>query len=155
AWASSFASSSASTPPPATATTPGWATIRASRLMPVATSRGLNSHAPADLTRIAALQVAIAGERPEREELRIAMVAQVEDTPQTAAGIMPLPPEAVGFLIFLQPGDAAGDRGMIDLARRHQPDQRPSGLRGRGGRGLITGVVERIAVAILAPAAVG
>src|SRR5947208_2762600 len=44
---------------------------------------------------------------------------------------------------------------MIDLACRHQPEQRPGGLRGGTRRALVAAVVELVAGTVLAPAAVG
>ena len=82
------------------------------------------------------------------------MVAQVEDAREAAAGVGVLPPQAARVLGPPQPGDAALDGGMVDLACRHQPEKRPGGLRGVGGSGLIAAVVELVARAVLAPAAV-
>ena len=46
-------------------------------------------------------------------------------------------------------------RRMIDFAGRHQAEQRPGRLRRRARRRLVTRVVELVARAVLAPAAVG
>ena len=45
--------------------------------------------------RIGALEVAVARERPQREELRIAVVAQIEHARETGGGVARLVPEAV------------------------------------------------------------
>src|SRR5215468_6250993 len=50
--------------------------------------------------------------------------------------------------------NAARDRRVIDLAGRHQPEQRPGCLRGGRWRGLVAAVGELIARSVLAPAAV-
>ena len=82
------------------------------------------------------------------------MVAQVENAREAAAGVGVLPPQAAGILVPAQPGDAALDGRMVDLLCRHQPQQRPGGLRRRGGRLLVTAIVELVAGAVLAPAAI-
>ena len=100
---------------------------RASRFRPVATRiitcrRRRGGRCP--------LQVAVARQRPQREELRIAVVAQVEHPREAAAGVVLLGPDPSGVLAALQPGDAPRHRRMVGLAGRHQAEQRPGGLRG-------------------------
>ena len=53
----------------------------------------------------AALEVAVAGQRPEREVFRIAVIAQVEHARETAAGVHLLPPQPVR-----RPGSPAARR---------------------------------------------
>src|SRR5579864_3784636 len=53
------------------------------------------SHPPRHRGRVAAAQVAVARQRPEREEFRIAVVAQVENPREAGRGVARLVPEAV------------------------------------------------------------
>src|SRR5581483_5322410 len=69
---------------------------------------------------IAGEQVAVARERPEREELPVAVVAQIEHARETRRGEALLAPEPVFVLRVEQILDAARDRGVIHLPRRHQ-----------------------------------
>src|SRR5688572_7240904 len=128
--ASSLAAKPSPSPPPATATTPAMPTISASFASPV-TARTVTSislqavfHAPG----IAALEIAVARQRPEREEFRIAVIVQIEDARKTPAGVMGLRPQAVGLLRRLQIIHPARHGRMIHLPRRHQAQQRPGGL---------------------------
>ena len=61
--------------------------------------RARDSH-PVRVTalRITALEIAVARHRPEREEFRIAVVAQIEHPRETGGGVARLVPEAVGAL---------------------------------------------------------
>src|SRR5882672_8747102 len=77
-------------------------------------------HPEGHRAHIAALEIAVARQRPEREEFRIAVVAQIEHARETRRGVARLVPEAVGALLRGQIGDAAGDRRMIDVAGGHQ-----------------------------------
>ena len=77
---------------------------------------------------IAALEIAVARHRPQREKLRIAVVAQIEHARKTGRGIARLVPEAVGALRVGEILEAARDRGMIDFAGGHQAEQRPGRL---------------------------
>src|SRR5580704_5015105 len=82
--------------------------------IPATMSGGSHAHGHAPL--VAALEVAVAGQRPEWEEFRVAVVAQVEHPREAAAGVVVLRPEAVVALPLAQPGDAAGDGRVIGLA---------------------------------------
>src|SRR6185295_19235311 len=86
------------------------------------------SHPERHRLGIAARQVAVARQRPERKEFRVAVVAQIEHARETGGGVVGLVPEAVGALHAGEIIDAARDRRMLDLARRHQAEQRPGGL---------------------------
>src|SRR5207253_6029705 len=86
------------------------------------------SHPVRHRLRISALQVAVARERPQREEFPVAVVAQVEHARETSRGVKLLVPQPVRALRARKIIDAARDRRMIDLARRHQAEQRPGGL---------------------------
>src|ERR1700722_10064764 len=128
AW--SFAAKLAASPPPATATTPATPTIPASFASPV-TARTVTcylSQPELDPARIADLEIAIARQRPEREEFRIAVIVQIEHARKAAAGVVRLAPEAIGFLRDLEIIDPARHGRMIDLPRRHQAQDRPGGL---------------------------
>src|SRR5580693_3111808 len=103
---------------------------------------------------VTALEVAVAGHRPDREEFRIAVIAQIEYARETGGGVARLIPESVAALRVGEIFDAARDRRMIDLARGHQAEHRPGGLRRGRRRALIAVVIEFVACAILAPAAV-
>src|SRR5665213_3386493 len=78
------------------------------------------SHAPGGPLRIGPGQLAIAGQRPQREEFRIAVVAQVEDPRKATAGIVLLAPQPVRLLALDQPAHAGRDRWAVDLAGRHE-----------------------------------
>src|ERR1700731_4392930 len=91
---------------------------------------------------VTALEVAVAGHRPDREEFRIAVIAQVEHARETSGGVARLIPEAVAALRVGKIFDAARDRRMIDLARGHQAERRPGGLRRGRRRTLVAVVVE-------------
>jgi len=56
------------------------------------------------------------------------MIAQVEYPRETDRCIPGLVPIALLILAVHQVGDAAGDRRMTDLSRRHQGEQRPGRL---------------------------
>src|SRR5262249_27302766 len=120
-------------------------------------SHGPNSslHPPVDPPRVAAREIAVAGERPERKIFRITVVAQVEHARKPGRGIARVVPESVGAWAVGEILDAARDRRMIERARRDEPEHRPGGLRGSGRRSLVAVVIELVARAILAPAAVG
>src|SRR6202035_31415 len=77
---------------------------------------------------IAALEIAVARQRPQREEFRIAVVAQIEHAGETGRGVARLVPKTVGALLCGEIGDAAGDCRMIDAAGGPQAEQRPRRL---------------------------
>src|ERR1700677_4805851 len=77
--------------------------------------RNDRSHPPRHRARITALQIAVTCHRPYREELRIAVVAQVEHARETGCGVTRLIPETVRPLSVGQIFDAANNRGVIDL----------------------------------------
>src|SRR6202035_5548454 len=77
---------------------------------------------------IATLEIAVARQRPEREEFRIAVVAQIKHARETRGGVAWLVPKTVGALLRGEIGDAARHRRMIDVAGGHQAEQRPGGL---------------------------
>src|SRR5580704_1933877 len=91
-------------------------------------------HPPRHRPRIAALQIPVARQRPEREEFRVAVVAQIEHARKTRAGIVLFVPETVAALRGGEIFYAARHRRMIDLARGHEAEQRPRRLRGRRRR---------------------
>src|SRR5207244_1697 len=66
-----------------------------------------SSHPQGGAAAVALGEVAVAGEGPQGEDFRIAVVAQVEDAREAAAGVVVLGPDAAGVLMILQPGDAA------------------------------------------------
>src|SRR3954467_1679252 len=115
---------------------------------------GRQSHPERDRPAVAALEVAVAGKRPEWEELRVAVIAQIEHAREARRGVMRFLPEAVRALRARQIGDAARHGWMVDRTGRHQAEQRPGGLRGRARGRFVALVVELVAVAALAPAAV-
>ena len=78
---------------------------------------------------VPAPQVAIARQRPEREKGAVAVIAQIEHAGEAHRRIGFLVPEPVRLLRLHEEADAARHRGMIDFAGRHQPEQRPGGLR--------------------------
>src|SRR6267154_4030151 len=71
------------------------------------------------------LEAAVARQRPEREEFRVAVVAQVEDARETGRGVARLVPEAVSGLVAQQIVDAALHRRAAELAGGHQAEHRP------------------------------
>src|ERR1700685_922079 len=77
---------------------------------------GYELHPERHRTHIAAFEIAVACQRPQREELRIAVVAQIEHARETGRGVARLIPEAVAALLRGEIGDAAGDGRMIDVA---------------------------------------
>src|SRR4051812_18858489 len=99
--------------------------------------------------------MAKARQRPQRKELAIPVIAQIEHAREAGRGEARFVPQAMFALLALQIVDAARERLVIDLARRHQAQQRPSSLRGRARRALIAAIVELVALAALAPTAVG
>ena len=64
-------------------------------------------HPELDGLVVARGQVAIARQRPQREELRVAVVAQIEHARETGRGVARLLPESVAALMALQIFDAA------------------------------------------------
>ena len=139
-------------PPPITTSTSGPATRIASRFRPT-TARTVTARAP----RAASCRLSDCGSAPAPRAGRISDSRDSAD--RTRAGNRRRCRCSCGqspsaLLRALQIADAARDGGMIDLARRHQAQQRPCRLRRDGGRGLIASVVELVAVAVLAPAAV-
>src|SRR5436190_10402608 len=91
-------------------------------------TRDFPSHPELDGAVVAGRQVAVARQRPQREEFRIAVVAQIEHARESGRGVTRLLPEAVATLTALEISDAALDRELVNIAGRHQPEQRPSGL---------------------------
>src|ERR1700761_6488367 len=112
------------------------------------------SHAECRGPAVAALQIAIAGQRPKRKKLRISMVAQIEHARETRGGMVGLAPETIVALRRGEIGDAARDCGVIGFTRGHQSKQSPCRLRSGAGRGFVTSVVQLVACRALAPAAV-
>src|SRR5829696_6800275 len=68
---------------------------------------------------------------------------------------MRLVPRPIARLRAYQIADAALHRRMVRLARSHEAEQRPCGLRCRARRWLIPAVIEPVALPALAPPAVG
>src|SRR5262249_6030944 len=117
--------------------------------------RNAASHPLAHPARIGIFEVAIARERPQREEFGVAVITQIEHAREARRRVARLVPEAVVALCARQIVDPALDRGMVDLPCRHEAEQRPGRLRRRARRSLVAAVIELVARAILAPAAVG
>src|SRR5947207_6758268 len=99
-------------------------------------------------------QPAIAGERPQRKKHAVTVIAQVEDARKPDRGVPGLVPIAVPILAGEQVGDAARHRRVADLARRHQGEQGPGGLRGGTIGRLAMRDVRPVALAGLAPPAI-
>src|SRR4051794_39593004 len=78
-------------------------------------------HPEQHLARVAALQIAVSRHRPEREELRVAVIAKKKDAGKTGRGEARLVPEATGPLLFDEISQPALDSGMIASAHRHKP----------------------------------
>src|SRR5437588_10694521 len=74
------------------------------------------SHPELHLTRIAAFQIAVPRHRPEREKLRISVIAKIEDARESGRREPRLVPEAVFALHFDEILHAALDGGMIAFA---------------------------------------
>ncbi len=89
------------------------------------------SHAEGDDAAVGGEHVAVARQRPQREEAPVAVIAQVEHAREPGRGEARLVPEAVVALGLREIGDAALDCGIAGPPRRHQGEQRPGGLRGR------------------------
>ena len=114
----------AASPPPATATTPGAAGDLGFALQAGdGEDRHVAArHSPTSTRReLPRLQIAVARQRPEREEFRIAVIAQIEDARETAAGVMLLAPQPVRFL------RALADRRCRAPPRDDRPRPPPSG----------------------------
>src|SRR5437588_10825946 len=108
-----------------------------------------------DSARIGHRQPPVAGQRPEREEGAITVVAQIEHAREADRGVPRLVPIAIAVLAGDQIGDAARHRRVGNLAGRHQGEQRPGGLRRRAVRRFAMRYTRPIAVTGLAPAAIG
>src|SRR3546814_6500088 len=80
--------------------------------------------------------IAVSGKRPEREVVAIAMIAQIEDTGKTDGGEPRLVPFGAVARRVQQKIDAAPHGIVLDLARRHEGENRPGGLGWRAGFGL-------------------
>src|SRR3984885_7283602 len=113
------------------------------------------SHPKRNRAAIGRFQVAIPGQRPQREKSRIAVRAQTKDARKTPRGEPRLGPKPVAVLGFGEISDAARHRRMVAAMNRHQPEQGPGGLRCSTRRGLVAAITEFIAGSILAPSAVG
>src|SRR6516225_10289414 len=83
---------------------------------------GIASHSVPHRARIGILEVAVARERPQREEFRVAVITQVEHARETRSRVAWLVPETVVALRVCQIVDPALDRGMVDLSCRHQAE---------------------------------
>jgi hypothetical protein len=124
---------------------------RSLRMIVIADSRvplsllRLNLNPKSHGARVAALEIAIARQRPQRKKFRIPVITKVKHARKAGRGGARLVPEAVAFLPSGEIGDAARHRGMIDFAGRHQAEQRPSRLRNGRGRGFVTVIVELVA----------
>ncbi len=80
--------------------------------------------------RVALLQVPVARQRPEREERAVAVIAEIEDAREADGGVFAPRPRG---------RDRPGSTEMnwmprwpwlrLDVARRHQAEHRPGGLR--------------------------
>src|SRR5580698_2542203 len=86
------------------------------------------SHSPRHRAGVGTLEIAVARQRPQREEFRVTVIAQIENAREPGGGVARLLPKTVGALVAGEIFDAARDRRMIDLARGHQSEQRPGGL---------------------------
>src|SRR5579863_5039020 len=77
-------------------------------------------HTEGDAAVVGPSEIAVARDSPEREELRIAVVAKVEDAREPAARVTLLGPSPVWRLGGDQVVNAARNGRMIHLARGHQ-----------------------------------
>src|SRR5579863_2406891 len=85
-------------------------------------------HAVRHSSGVAALQIPIARQGPEREKLRIAVVAQVENPRKTGRGVARLIPETILALRRRQVSDAAPYGRMVEFARGDEAEDRPRSL---------------------------
>ena len=111
--------------PPQAEKEKGPANVATSRLRPQTISTAScgtgsppsSSHPERYAATVRALEVSISGERPERKEFGIAMIAQIEDARKAGRRVERLLPQAVLALRGRKVGDAAGDRRIVGLAR--------------------------------------
>src|SRR5580704_1708545 len=68
---------------------------------------GYELHPERHRPHITALEIAVARQRPQREEFRIAVIAQIEHARETRRGVARFVPETVGALVRGEIGDAA------------------------------------------------
>src|SRR5262249_43769014 len=87
-------------------------------------------HSPRNAPGIAALEVAVARQRPQRKIFRIAVIAQIEPAGKPNPVLAGPFPEAAAPWLFGEIFDAAPPRRMIEPAGRHQTEPRPGRLRG-------------------------
>src|SRR5258708_19090320 len=112
------------------------------------------SHPVRDAPDVVLGEVAVTRQRPQREIMRVAEIAQIEHAREADGGVpVLLPPLAVAGIPD-EVGDAALDLGAVDLSSRHQAEQRPRRLRWRA-RLALAAPVRPIRGTILAPAVVG
>src|ERR1700722_19766746 len=79
-------------------------------------SRSGRSKPVGGLAQVSGRETAKAGERPERKEGAIAVIAQIKDAWEADRVVPWLIPGAVAILALDQIGDAPGDRGIVRLA---------------------------------------
>ena len=103
---------------------------------------------------IAAPQIAITREGPERKKGAIAVIAKIEHAGKAHRRVPFLIPQPMRLLPIEQKLNTARDGGMIGLARHHQRQQRPGGLRSGAFLPLAMGLAGVVGFAALAPAAV-
>src|SRR4051794_19646697 len=124
--------------------------------MPVTTPRLIRrgSNAVQDGGGVALLERAEARQRPHGEELPVAVVAQIEHAREADRRVVLLVPFAGLALGRREIVHAACYRCAVDLAGRHQREQRPGGLRRRRDLVLAPWRARLVGGAVLAPAAV-
>src|SRR5690625_303301 len=103
--------------------------------------------------RLALVQVAIPGQRPEREVMRVAVIFQIEDPREAGGGMFRIVPETVFALGIHDPPGATGECCRTLLSGGHQPQHGPGRLETGGHIGAAAWRIPVIAV-ILAPASV-
>ena len=97
-----------------------------------APGRTNNSHPHPYSLAVGRFQIPISRQRPQREEFRITVIAQVEH-PRKASGCIPLLVPNALFALAASDKQHLSPPPGVYLARCHQPKQGPCRLRGRAG----------------------
>ena len=104
---------------------------------------------------IGLIEIAVTRKRPEREEFRIAVITQIEHAREPRRSELRFAPQSIGFLTAQQIINPFDDRRVLPLSGGHESEQCPGGLRGGAWCRLMAVIVELVAIARLAPSAVG